>query len=90
MPRMGVHFNDSKTHIRLNRIQEICPYLTENHTSPVTKTKRFMLFVGVSRLRWESYEKQKCTPCENAEVVLLVNDMFSKVNINLCSYSATY
>jgi hypothetical protein len=90
MPRIDLYFKNSKFQIRLNRIQEICPYLTENHTATVAKTKRFMLLIEVSRLYWESHEKQKCTACENAGVVHLVNYVFSKVNINLCSYNTIY
>ena len=47
MPRLGLHFKDSKPQIRLNRVQEICPCLTENHTAPVAKAKRFMLLIEV-------------------------------------------
>jgi len=45
MSRMALYFKISKSHIRLNQIQEICPYLTENRTAAAAKTKWFMLLI---------------------------------------------
>jgi hypothetical protein len=49
-----------------------------------------MLLIEIITYAESIMKKEKCTPCENAEVVLLVKGVFSKVNINLCSYNTIH